>query len=362
MRCFASTALLLLPVLQSCVTDVRHVEQTAHRTTGIHFLAKAGGAIRIEKLLSVSPGLADGRDVEGYTALHYAVEKNRIEATRVLLEMGADPAARGTHNHRTPLFFAARDGYSECARLLVEKGVPPEERRHALRLAVQGVRAGHMRIVEYLLGLGVEPDIFAAVKLGMTDRVRGVLGSDPKAVHSRDGNERTPLHWAARSGNLAAVRVLLDSGAEVDACSYHIHVRRTPLHEACGSGRFNVVREMLRKGADPDAVACFGVTPMGMAAPGREADHTRIVRLLLDKGVPADRPCGFDNYPLHNAAFCGNLTTVRLLVERGATISKENSRGETALDVARRQRASGVVRFLENPVLDKPTQVPAKGT
>jgi ankyrin repeat protein len=39
-------------------------------------------------------------------------------------------------------------------------------------------------------------------------------------VNAPAGNGSTPLHWAAGSGNLAAVRALLDVGADPLARSY----------------------------------------------------------------------------------------------------------------------------------------------
>ena len=50
-----------------------------------------------------------------------------------------------------------------------------------------------------------------------------------------------PLHAACFNGDIGAVRVLLECGADVDAVVYSA-ARTTPLHEACLGGHDAVVR------------------------------------------------------------------------------------------------------------------------
>lgn len=52
------------------------------------------------------------------------------------------------------------------------------------------------------------------------------------------------------------------------------------------------------------------------------------------EGVDVNRKDSVGGTPLHYAAFDGNETTVRLLLQRGAKTSAKDNRGETALQYA----------------------------
>jgi ankyrin repeat protein len=61
----------------------------------------------------------------------------------------------------------------------------------------------------------------------------------------------TPLHAAAASGSVNVARILLVSGAEVDARNSY---GNTPLHIACLNGHSNVCSELTYYGADINAL------------------------------------------------------------------------------------------------------------
>src|SRR5215471_11886460 len=74
-----------------------------------------------------------------------------------------------------------------------------------------------------------------------------LVGEKPVGVHTRGLFGVTPLHLAAYRGNTEIVRLVLDSGAEVDppgeeAC--------TPLHEAISGGHVETARLLICRGAE----------------------------------------------------------------------------------------------------------------
>jgi hypothetical protein len=64
---------------------------------------------------------------DGFTGLHLAAFAGNVEATRALLEAGADPNAvsRASFAQVTPLGTAAFAGSTEVARVLLESGADP---------------------------------------------------------------------------------------------------------------------------------------------------------------------------------------------------------------------------------------------
>lgn len=74
----------------------------------------------------------------------------------------------------------------------------------------------------------------------------------------------TPLHQAVLDGNLAAVRLLVAHGADInkqDDDSW------TPLHAACAEGYADIVAFLLEKGADKTILTEEGERPLDLVEP-----------------------------------------------------------------------------------------------
>jgi ankyrin repeat protein len=134
---------------------------------------------------------------------------------------------------------------------------------------------GDTRQVEALLAQGANPDeidgaggtaLMAAAREGHVDAMRILIkgGAD---VNRRDRRftRWTPLVHAIHKRQDAAARLLLDSGAEVDAS---MHGGATPLIFAAAYGETAIVEELLSRGADPHRQTADGVTALVNAAGG----------------------------------------------------------------------------------------------
>jgi ankyrin repeat protein len=95
------------------------------------------------------------------------------------------------------------------------------------------------------------------------------------------------LQDAARKGDAAAVRSLLDAGVDVNT---KFRYDATALFYACDAGNVEVVKVLLDKGADLSRKDTFyGFTPLMLAtSPARKKTpaHTEIVKLLVARGAP----------------------------------------------------------------------------
>lgn len=100
----------------------------------------------------------------------------------------------------------------------------------------------------------------------------------PHTVYTQDLKEE--LWAAARHGDAAAVKALLDKGVDVNS---KFRYDATALSYASDKGHTEVVRLLLERGAAPNVKDTFyGATPLIWAA---QKGHAEIVRLLLDKGA-----------------------------------------------------------------------------
>ncbi len=118
--------------------------------------ARQGDAEMLGRLLE--NGLpANLRNHKGDTLLMLASYHGHLQAVRVLLGYGADPAI-ANDNGQLPLAGAAFKGNLEMVRLLLEQGVEPDaaaaDGRTALMMAAMFNRTA---IVDYLLEQGADP-------------------------------------------------------------------------------------------------------------------------------------------------------------------------------------------------------------
>jgi ankyrin repeat protein len=130
-------------------------------------------------------------------------------------------------------------------------------------------------------GLHAEQLIFfvEAVRDNRIEDVKELLnnGADVNAQDMFGGN--TGLHWAARLGLAEMARLLIENGANPNACNDD---NDTPLHWAAREGQKELLVILLAHGAKVNAVDKGGWTPLRWAeAQGQE----KIARILVAAGA-----------------------------------------------------------------------------
>ena len=131
---------------------------------------------------------------------------------------------------------------------------------------------------------------------------------------------------AARSNNFAAVRALLDVGAEATA---HSADGATALHWAAHWDDLSAARSLLEAGAPADAANRYQVTPLMLAASNGSA---AMIELLVEAGANPNAALPAGETVLMSAARTGRHDAVRTLVGYGAEVNaQEDWRGQTAL-------------------------------
>ena len=105
------------------------------------------------------------------------------------------------------------------------------------------------------------------------------------AQSSAPADKAEALSAAARKGDVAAVKTLLDEGVDVNT---KFRYNATALSYAADRGHVEVVKLLLDRGADVHVKDTFyGATPLTWAvspAMSRKPQHVEVVRLLLAKG------------------------------------------------------------------------------
>jgi ankyrin repeat protein len=157
---------------------------------------------------------------------------------------------------------------------------------------------------------GTVPD---AAMTGDLATVRALLKSGAD-VNAAQGDGVTGLHWAARQGHEELANTLIVAGANVRATTRFGAI--APLHLAAERGNGPIVTMLVKAGADVDARTTTGATALMFAA---AAGETTAVAALLDGGADVNaKERDREQTPLIFAAAAGRLDAVKLLLARGA--------------------------------------------
>ena len=236
-----------------------------------------------------------GHDSKGWTALMFAAWEGHTEVARVLLDAGANANAK-TFTSTTPLTLATQRGHLPVARLLLRRGAFTSIPHSAGRTAVivPAAAAGNTEIVKLFLDAGVPADDCGE-------------------------NRHTALIAATVHRHLDVMRLLLEHGADVDMRDARDASALTyALHQVCDE----TLAALLAAGPEIDLLAA--------AALGDVATITR----LLDTGISPNAPDPFGWTPLRFAVRYGQKDATTLLLARGAQLYTDPKERGTMLSIA----------------------------
>lgn len=345
-----------------------------------------GDADRVREMLRRDPGLATRTDPRsGWTALDAACASRwhrldpargdgLVAVARLLLDAGADPAARrgGRRGDWTPLRCAVAGAANPAiARLLLDHGAVPDD--HDLYLACFGDddHQSLRLLLDHAPDVAQTTALSAPVNTGDTEAVRLLLRAGASASRLLPGDlfgeampadpSISPVAAAVRFGCPAElVELLLDADGDPDApfgdgqSPYQMAVRqgRTDLVEllarhrasddttdadrlllACRTGNGQEAERLLQ--ADPRLADRLGAIGEAALIDASECGQAEAVRLMLYAGIPLHARGEDGATPLHAAAYSGSADVVRLLLSHDADIeARDTTWDSTPLDWA----------------------------
>jgi uncharacterized protein len=139
--------------------------------------------------------------------------------------------------------------------------------------------------VTTLLSRGFDPDtrdprglpgLYVALRDGSLKAANALIDWPKTNVEIRTTQDESPLMIAALKGHAALAKKLIDRGADVNKTGW------TPLHYAATSGHLPIIELLLEQHAYIDAESPNGSTPLMMAA---HYGSPAAVKLLLEAGA-----------------------------------------------------------------------------
>ena len=199
-------------------------------------------------------------EADGFTALHWAAQRDNLEIADLLLNAGANVKAASRFNI-TPLSLACTNGDAALIDRFLKAGADPNA------TSEQGQTA-----------------LMTAALTGKTDAVKLLLVRGAKVNTKEPWKGQTALMWAASEGNTDAAGMLIEFGAEVNAKS---NSGFTPFLFAVRNGHIDAAKVLLEHGANVNDVAPDGTSVLGMAVINA---YYELAVVLLDHGADPNAP------------------------------------------------------------------------
>eukprot|EP00742_Colponemidia_sp_Colp-10_P018943 GILJ01021928.1.p1 GENE.GILJ01021928.1~~GILJ01021928.1.p1 ORF type:complete len:279 (-),score=25.31 GILJ01021928.1:156-992(-) len=173
-------------------------------------------------------------------------------------------------------------------------------------------------VLELLRGNAIAGDccLHEAAKLESLDIMRALLANGGVAyINSLDREKTTPLHIAARLGNLPMVEELIAHNADVNASN---NSKITPLEEAVSRGHLHVVKRLL---------ACTSQVWMAVYYAAQRGDVGLLELVLSHPSADIEERADYGgNFrPIDIAVGCGNLSMVKSLLSHGANLDGDGT-------------------------------------
>ena len=265
----------------------------------------------------------------------------------------------GFHGARTPTALAVKE-YPLLAKPLIYCGIGISERNSQWQSPLGiALEQGKLDLAKLLIAKGADVNAKNLDSGGKPVKVfRPKEGGGVKTISLP---ENMLLMVASNRGNLEAVKLLLESGANVNAKNCQ---GQTALMSAAETGRVDALDFLLAQGADIQTEDANGKTALVYAA-GRGTLET--VHYLLSKGIrftPTDKNSAFIAavrwyQSSHKPSQIESMNKIRYLMNAGADINARDETGSTPLMYAAAKNGSS---DLPKMLIDHGADIHAKNT
>ena len=185
-------------------------------------------------------------------------------------------------------------------------------------------------------------ELLQAVKDEDLEKVKELLKTiDPDCSYRGDGEPRSPLVAAARSGNLPIAQLLVDANADVE---YHAAGDETSLMAAAARGDLAFVKYLVSKSADVNRKLTGDGSALLVAS---RQGHLETVNFLISEGAEVNAQIRGDGTALICAVRNNHYQVAKLLLENGADPYQNSPGDEYPMYHARSSNNKAMINLLK---------------
>jgi uncharacterized protein len=236
--------------------------------------------------------------IDGTTALHWAVQADDLELADLLIRNGAKVSVANVAG-ATPLQLAAVNGSAPLLERLVAAGADPN---------APLTRSG-------------DTALMIASRTGKVDAVRVLLDRGAKVNAQETWGGTTALMWAVSEKHPDVAKLLVEHGADVNARSYYVP-------SASGRGFEGTTPVAQKPGKEFEEFASGWLTPLMFAA--RE-NGLESARLLVKAGADINAQAADGKDALALAFFDGSYDVADFLIDSHANVNQKDAQRFTPL-------------------------------
>lgn len=165
-------------------------------------------------------------------------------------------------------------------------------------------------------------------------------------LENRDSKGRTALLISTHHNAIAAAKLLIEAGADVNAKD---HKQDSPYLYAGAEGKLEILKLTVAAGADLKSTNRYGGTAL---TPAAHHGHLDVVKYLVTTGVDIDQVNNLGWTALLEAVILGNgnetyQEIIKILLDAGADKSISDGNNDTPLDHAKMKQQIKVIKLLE---------------
>ena len=251
-------------------------------------------------------------DASGDHALHYAVEYQRTEILKALIEKLGTVVVFGGKGY-SPLNTAVEEIDTDMLEILLQTGVNPDTTLSNERPLETATKGNYEAAAEMLLDYGAEPTY-----VGGTD------------------GESNPFGYAVQYGMVNVMRRMINAGVNINSPGSGALVPLSILFASSyltSAEKLEFFESFLGNGAAPTAANGDTSAILSEIFGQIEAYRDDYINIIVDKGgVHPDTPIeGYDNHMLHEIVGISDSSAVEYLLTKGATVDLKTKLGYTAL-------------------------------
>ena len=335
------------PIIDYLISKNADLNLTGEAGNSMLHVLSANSNIKLARLCIEEHNLiVDARNDNQETPLMIAVRANEIELVKYLVEQGADVNAENA-NGETPVFYIVRNNGEMFNYLIAQNADVSHETNNNTTLLITASRNKHFAAIRFLLENGANIEDKDEAGFTAFHHVISPHDRDHEVINmflERGADINTV---SARDGKsllyYAIEREDIERVKELVVMGANINVaNREGFRPRMND--IEIIKYLVTNGADINAVDRRNDTYLCVAM---YEENQELIEFLLNQGSDINKQCYFEEPPLVKAIEMSDILLVKYLVEQGAEVNAIGYAEMNVMEYAEREENTEIIAYLK---------------